>query len=367
MPQESPAARPLQVRLGDRSYEIHIGPGLLALAGELIAEAAGGRGFVITHPALYHMYGEALQEGLQPLPFEPIFVPVGERQKSLRRATMLWDDLLARGADRKTVVAAFGGGVIGDLSGFVAATYMRGLPYVQMPTSLLAQVDAAVGGKVAINHPRAKNLIGCFYQPRLVIADVSVLTTLPARDYRAGLAEVIKTAIISDHEFFKWLEANVASISRRDIGCLSHIVRRCCEVKAEVVRLDERESGLREILNLGHTIGHALETLMGYRALRHGEAVAIGLVAASRIAQSLDLLTLEEEARIAGLLTLLHLPTRIPGIAAAAILSSISADKKAIEGKPRFTLPLGIGRAEPGYEVDQAVLERILVDLGAAQ
>ncbi len=367
MPQEGPATRSLQVSLGERSYEIHIGSGLLAQAGALIAEAAGGRGFIITHPTLSRLHGEALQTGLQPLPFETIFVPNGERQKSLRRASMLWDDLLARGADRKSVVVAFGGGVIGDLSGFVAATYMRGLPYVQIPTTLLAQVDAAVGGKVAINHPKAKNLIGCFYQPRLVIADVSVLATLPARDYRAGLAEVVKTAMLSDRDFFQWLEANVASIERREVNSLSHIVYRCCEVKAEVVRQDERESGLREILNLGHTIGHALETLMGYRALRHGEAIAIGLVAASRISQSLDLLTLEEEARIAGLLTRFRLPTRIPAIAAPAIFAAISADKKAIEGKPRFTLPLGIGRAEVGYEVDQATLEKILFDLGATQ
>lgn len=366
MPDGGPGVRPLQVELGDRSYEIHVGAGLLATAGELIAGAAGGRGFVITHPGLHRLHGEALQQGLQPLPFEPILVPAGERQKSLRRTAMLWDDLLARGADRKSVVAAFGGGVIGDLAGFVAATYMRGLPYVQIPTSLLAQVDAAVGGKVAINHPKAKNLIGCFYQPRLVIADVSVLATLPARDYRTGLAEVVKTAVISDHEFFAWLEANVGPIARREAACLSHIVRRCCEVKAEVVGLDERESGLREILNLGHTVGHALETLTGYRALRHGEAVAIGLVAAARMAQSLGLLTLEEEARIARLLTLLGLPTKIPGIAAAAIVEAISSDKKAIGGTPRFTLPLGIGRAEPGYEVDPAMLSRLLVEVGAA-
>jgi len=355
------------VALGERSYQIHVGLGLLAESGRLIASPPRGRAFVITDAIVDRLHGDALRRGLGGLEPQTIAVPVGERQKSLRRAAALWDELLQRGADRRSIIVAFGGGVIGDLAGFVAATYMRGLPYVQVPTTLLAQVDSSVGGKVAINHPRAKNLIGAFHQPLAVIADVSVLATLRPRDYREGLAEVVKTAMIADTELFRWLEEQQRELMARDPDALAHVVRRCCEIKAQVVAEDERESGKRATLNLGHTVGHALEALSGYGRLRHGEAVAIGMVAAARIARRLGRATEATEERLVRLLGALGLPTRIPGAPAAAILAAARADKKAIGGIPRFVLPRGIGRVEWDQEVAMEVVATALRETGASE
>ena len=358
---------PLRVELGERSYDIHVGFGVLQRAGELIVGATGeNRGFIVTHPIVDRLHGGSLRRSLGTFLCETILVPPGERQKSLRRAAALWDEMLARGADRRSVVLAFGGGVIGDLAGFAAATYMRGVPYVQIPTTLLAQVDASIGGKVAINHTKAKNLIGAFYQPRLVLADVAVLKTLRARDYRAGLAEVVKHAVIADAGLFEWLEENERATTRREPGALSHLVRRCCEIKADVVGRDERESGLRAILNFGHTIGHALEALTAYRSLRHGEAVSVGMVAAARAAQLLGMFSREEGGRIERLLAKLRLPTRIPATPVSDILAAIRSDKKAVAGAPRFVLPRGIGRVEVVSGVNEAALVRALTDLGAS-
>lgn len=357
----------LLVDLGERSYEIHMGAGLLARAGDLISAGGGSRGFVVTHPIIARLHGERLARGLGGLRVETLLVPAGERQKSLRRASALWDELLGRGADRRSVIIAFGGGVVGDLAGFVAATFMRGVPYVQIPTTLLAQVDSSVGGKVGVNHPKAKNLIGAFYQPRLVVADVTVLSTLRARDYREGLAEAVKTAAIADADLFGWLEQNAAALLRRDAREVSHLVRRCCEIKAGVVRADERESGPRAILNFGHTVGHALESLTDYRSLRHGEAVAIGMVAAARIARLLGFLQGECERRLARLLSSLRLPTDIPGISAGAIVDAVRSDKKAVAGISRFVLPRAIGEMELGVEVPEATLKKGLREVGAGE
>ena len=356
----------LRVELGARSYQIHIGPGLLPEAGRLIAQAVDlDRAFVITNPVVERRHGAALREGLGGLSCETLMVPAGERQKCLRRASRLYDELLARGADRRSGVIAFGGGVIGDLAGFVAATYMRGLAYLQLPTTLLAQVDSSVGGKVAVDHPKAKNLIGAFHQPRLVLADPGVLRTLPAREYRAGLAEVVKHGAIADAELFAWLEGNCRALGRRDPGAISHVVRRSCEIKAEVVRRDERESGLRAMLNFGHTVGHALETLTGYRTLRHGEAVAVGMVAASRLASSLGLFPAEQAERVEWLLATFSLPVRVPSVPADDILHAMQSDKKAVGGAPRFVLPRAIGSVEIGAEVRAEEVAGVLVDLGA--
>lgn len=360
-------SRAVRVELGDRSYWIHIGPGALARAGAAIRAAVGsGRAFVVTHPGVARLHGARLREGLVGLDAEWLLVPPGERQKSLRRAGALCGELLARGADRRSAVIAFGGGVIGDLAGFGAATYMRGIAYLQAPTTLLAQVDSSVGGKVAVNHPRAKNLIGAFHQPRLVVADTETLRTLPAREYRSGLAEVVKHGLIADAALFSWLEENVGPLSARDPGALAHVVQRSCEIKADVVRRDEREAGPRAMLNLGHTVGHALETVGGYRALRHGEAVAVGLAAACRIAERLGRLAAEERARVERLLEVLRLPTRIPGWAADQVVAALAADKKAVGGRPRFVVPSGIGRVEIGQEVDAAIVRAVLVELGAS-
>jgi len=356
----------LRVELGERSYDIHAGSAVLARAGALIRAATGSDGgFVITHPVVDRLHGEVLGKGLGSFAHETILVPAGERQKSVRRAAVLWDELLARGADRRSVVIAFGGGVIGDLAGFVAATYMRGIPYVQVPTTLLAQVDSSVGGKVAINHPKGKNLIGAFYQPRLVLADAGVVKTLRARDYRAGIAEVVKHAVIADAGMFDWLERNARSAARREPEAVSYMVRRSCEIKGEVVRRDEREAGPRAVLNFGHTVGHALEILGGYRAFRHGEAVAVGMVAAARVAERTGVLSAEEEERIERLLKAFRLPTRIAGMPAAGITKAMRSDKKALAGTPRFVLPRAIGEVEIGVEVEPAVLGEVLADLGA--
>jgi 3-dehydroquinate synthase len=354
------------VALGERCYRIHVGRGLLAESGRLIASPRGGRAFVITHAIVDRLHGGALREGLGRLEAQTISVPVGERQKSIRRAAVLWDELLARGADRRSTIIAFGGGVIGDLAGFVAATYMRGLPYVQVPTTLLAQVDSSVGGKVAINHPRAKNLIGAFHQPLAVIADVAVLATLRPRDYREGLAEVVKTALIADADLFRWLEEQGRLVMARDPDALAHLVRRCCEIKAHVVAADERESGPRAMLNLGHTVAHALEALGGYRRLRHGQAVSIGMVVAARIARRLGRAPAATAERLVRLLGAFGLPARIPGAPAAAILAAARADKKAIAGIPRFVLPRGIGRVEWDREVPVEVVKMALKETGAS-
>ena len=364
-PSPAPAGRLFRVDLADRSYDIHFGPGLLARALPLVADVVRpSRAFVITHPALQRLHGAALL-GPAAFPLDVLLVPPGERQKSLRRASRLYDQLLAGNADRRSVVIAFGGGVIGDLAGFVAATFMRGLPYVQVPTTLLAQVDSSVGGKVAVDHPGAKNLIGAFHQPRLVVADSGVLRTLPARDYRAGLAEVVKHAVIADSDLFLWLQRTVAPLSRRDPAAVAHVVRRSCEIKAHVVRRDERETGLRAVLNLGHTVGHALEAVTGYRALRHGEAVSIGLVAASRLARDRGLLPPGPAEELERLLAAFRLPTRVPQCPLPALLAAMRADKKAAAGVPRFVLPRAIGRVDIGVEVPEHAVANVLLALGA--
>jgi 3-dehydroquinate synthase len=358
---------PVRVALGDRSYEIHIGAGTLADARRLISPgAAPGALFVITHPAVQRLHGEALRAGLAPLAPETILVPAGERHKTLRRAALLYDELLARGADRRSIIIAFGGGVVGDLAGFVAATYMRGIAYVPVPTTLLAQVDASVGGKVAVDHPQAKNLIGCFYQPRLVIADADTLRTLSRRDYVAGLAEVVKHGLIADASLFAWMEENASAITRRLPDPIVHMVRRSCEIKAGVIAQDERESGLRATLNLGHTVGHALETLTRYRDLRHGEAVAIGMVAAARLAAAVGVFPAADAERIERLLSRLGLPTRLPDVNAGDMVRTMSADKKSAAGRPRFVLPRAIGQVEFGREVPLETLRHVLGQLGAA-
>ncbi len=223
-------------------------------------------------------------------------------------------------------------------------------------------MDSSVGGKVAVNHPRAKNLIGAFHQPRLVLADVSLLRTLPAREYRQGLAEAVKTALIADAELFQWLEANVAPVARRDESALAHIVRRCCEIKADIVSADERESGRRAVLNFGHTVGHALEALTGYGRLRHGEAVSIGMSAAARVAERLGMLSAAEGQRLANLLSSFRLPTRIPGTPVSAVLDVMQSDKKALARSPRFVLLRGIGRVEAGCEVPESLLREVLTE-----
>ena len=349
----------LTVDLGERSYPIHIGPGLLRRVGEWLAAAVPGRrSLVVTHPNIDELYGATVRDGLAAAGFAVAthHVPQGESSKCLDEFMGIQDALFAFGADRGTAVVALGGGVIGDLAGFAASAYMRGVPYVQVPTTLLSQVDSSVGGKTAINHPGAKNIIGAFYQPVMVVADTETLRTLERRELRAGLAEVVKYGVIWDADLFARLEADLAALLALDPQVLAPVIHRCCAIKAEVVAQDEREGGLRAILNFGHTFGHAVEALSGYGTVLHGEAVAMGMVAAARLAERLALCPAGLAERIRALLARAGLLTEYPRLPRTEFLATIGHDKKALGGKPRYVLPREMGRVEVRADVDEAVV-----------
>lgn len=341
--------RDIGVELGDRGYQIHIGENLLNRAGELISRACGGKSAaVITNRRIGALYGDCLLRSLEEsgIPAFAVTVPTGERYKTLGTIGGIYEKLLDRKIDRGGVVIGLGGGVIGDMAGFAAATYRRGVDFVQVPTSLLAQVDASVGGKTGVNLSRGKNLVGAFHQPRTVIIDTSSLHTLPARELRSGLAEVIKHAIIRDGEYFQFLEANLKPIRRLEPEVLERTIALSCEIKADVVGQDERESGLRRILNFGHTTAHAVESLTAYRDFRHGEAVAIGMVTAAVLSWKMGLTDLETVNRIARLLTEAGLPTRVPqGLSGERILATMGLDKKVVHGRLNAVLIRSIGSA----------------------
>ncbi len=360
----------LKVNLGQRSYPIFIVSSQLPHLGRyLIPLSLASRVFVITDEVVGRLYGEQVTRALRDAGFEVLYqeLPDGEEYKSLESAGQLYTRALEGGVERRSAMIALGGGVIGDLAGFVAATYMRGVPLVQVPTTLLAQVDSSVGGKVAVNHPLGKNMIGCFYQPRLVFADVATLKTLPLREIRAGLAEVIKYGVIRDKDFFEFLEENLEKILRLDQDVLIEVVKRSCAIKAGIVEKDETEQELRAILNFGHTIGHALEVLTKYRVYRHGEAVAAGMVAAAAIAEEKGLCGPDLTMRLAGILEHAGLPVRIP-FKAEEIIEVLPRDKKAQGGWPRFVLPVALGRvvidADVGRDVIRSALERCRAERG---
>ncbi|RMF86173.1 MAG: 3-dehydroquinate synthase [Nitrospinota bacterium] len=355
--------RTLRVHLGERSYDIHIDTGLLQRVGRLLAPYELGRNMVVcTDPQLRRLHGEKLLTGLQDSPFQVSFyeVPAGEEQKSLANAARLYDFLIEKQLDRRSPLLAFGGGVIGDLTGFVAATYLRGIPYIQVPTTLLAQVDSSVGGKTAVNHPRGKNLIGAFYQPRVVIIDILTLQTLPRREFLSGLAEVIKYGMIADAELFQLLEREREQILRLDPALLMRIVETCCQIKARVVEADEKEGGLRAILNFGHTIGHALEAASHYGAYTHGEAVAIGMVKATWLAVRLGQCEQEVLERLENLLQAYGLPTQAPSISPPAVQQALFLDKKVIDGRLRFVLPERIGQVRIRGDVPMSLVEEVI-------
>lgn len=348
----------VRVNLAERSYDIQIGTGNLAEVGRFLAERAK-----VTHVALItddHVqkpYAMQAAEclGEQDIETDVIVVEPGEESKSLEVAEALWQGLLDVGADRKTVVAAVGGGVVGDLAGFIAATYARGLRFLQVPTSLLAQVDSSVGGKVGINLPTAKNMVGAFLQPLGVLIDTATLATLPDNEYRAGLAEVVKYGVILDAEFFDYLEANTAALNDRNEGVLARVIARCCRLKADVVEKDEREeTGLRAVLNFGHTYGHAFESLSGYGNLLHGEGVAIGMVCAARLAERLGRVDVQFTVRIRSLLESLGAPVDVPPLDHQAILDAMMHDKKVQHGTLHFVLPSRMGHVELVGNVDPA-------------
>ena len=352
--------RVIRVDLGADSYDIVIGPSSLDRLGSLMASFdLTARALVVTHPGIGKLYGERTSDSLRSAGFEPdlMEVPDGEGQKSLEWAEKLYDAMLSHRMDRRSPVIALGGGVIGDLTGFAAATFLRGIPFIQVPTSLLAQVDASVGGKVAVDHRRGKNLIGAFYQPRLVLASLDTLDSLPEGELRAGMAEVIKYGVIADPDLFAYIEGRLDEILNRDPAVLAHLVARSCEIKAEVVAGDEREQGRRAILNFGHTMGHAIETRTG---MLHGEAVAIGMVYAARVAERMNMVDGDSVRRLIDLLQRTGLPQRCDELDASATIETMRFDKKAVGGRLHFILPTGIGEVVIRDDVPDDYIRTVL-------
>lgn len=334
----------LQLDLGERAYSIHIGSGLIR--SELISRHTGGAPIaIVTDETVAPLYLPALRNAVAAHAIE-IILPAGEANKNLEVLNRIFDAMLRAHCDRHTTVIALGGGVVGDMAGFAAAVYQRGVPFVQIPTTLLSQVDSSVGGKTGVNHPLGKNMIGAFYQPRSVIIDTDTLQTLPEREFSAGLAEVIKYGLISDPEFFDWLEVNMDRLRARDQEALAFAIERSCRNKADVVAADERETGVRALLNFGHTFGHAIETGMGYGEWLHGEAVSAGMVLASDLSRRLGWLTAPDVERIRTLLHRAGLPVGAPpAMTPARFLELMSVDKKVVAGKLRLVLLSRIGEA----------------------
>ncbi|MFC1931144.1 3-dehydroquinate synthase [Chloroflexota bacterium] len=355
--------RKVKVALGINSYEIYVGSGLLAQAGSWLKENGfSGKLVIITDPTVNKLHGEALRQGLAEEDFRvsTLLVPEGEEQKSLETAGRLYHELTSCYAERTTPILALGGGVIGDLAGFVAATYMRGVPLVQIPTTLLSQVDSSIGGKVAVDHGRLKNRIGAFYQPGLVITDIAAMKTLPAEELANGLAEVIKSAAIRDERFFAFLEGNLDRIKSLEEGALEEVVFQTAKIKAGVVAEDEKDLGLRNILNYGHTIGHAIESVSDFK-MGHGSAVAIGMVAAAGISHQMGILDKGELARLKKVVEQAGLPTEIPNLKAAEIMEKMKHDKKVLKDKIRFVLLKSIGNVFITDEVSPSLVEKVLV------
>jgi 3-dehydroquinate synthase len=341
----------LKVSLGERSYPIRIGAGTLPDLGPACrALKLGAKAAVVTNPTVGERYLEPVARSLRGAGFATsvMEVPDGERFKTPRWVGRIHDHLVTERFDRSCFVVALGGGVVGDMAGFAAATFLRGIPFVQVPTTVVAQVDSSVGGKTGVNHPSGKNLIGAFHQPRLVHMDMDTLTTLPKRELLAGIAEVVKYGVIADPKFFAYLEGHVADVLALERPVLARVVRRCCEIKADVVAADERETtGHRAILNYGHTVGHALEAVTRYRRYKHGEAVAIGMVAAARMAVARGSLKAPAAEAQEALLAAFGLPTRLPrGIDRGALVEAMGLDKKAREGRIRVVLADRIGRVK---------------------
>jgi len=337
----------LTVALDERSYAIHVGDRLLEQAGELLSPFASRRAVVVTNPVVAKHHLEPLQAALTSaaIATDVVVVPDGEAHKDWRTLYAIHTRLLELKAERSTALIALGGGVIGDLAGFAAATYQRGVPLIQIPTTLLAQVDSAVGGKTAVNHPLGKNMIGAFYQPRVVLSDTATLRTLADREYRAGIAEVVKYGAIRDLALFEWLEANIDALVERDPDAIRHAVVESCRIKAEIVSADERETGERALLNFGHTFGHAIETATGYGQWLHGEAVAAGMVRAAKLSVLAAGLSSTDAQRLVSLVRRARLPVDPPRLKVSDWIESMSRDKKVERGAMRFIVLEHLGRA----------------------
>ncbi len=355
----------LTVELGERSYPILIGRNLLAQAGLLARHVRGRRALVVTDSNVAPRYLQPVLGALGELRVDPLILPAGEHHKTLATVQTIFDALLAGAHDRATTLIALGGGVVGDMTGFAAACYQRGVDFIQLPTTLLAQVDSSVGGKTGVNHPRGKNMIGAFHQPRAVLIDIATLATLPAREFRAGMAEVIKYGLIADADFFTWLEANAQALLARDDTALMTAIARSCRCKAAIVGEDEREGGVRALLNFGHTFGHAIETAQNYTDWLHGEAVAAGMVIASELSRRLGWITARDSARIRALLTAFGLPVAPPpGLSAPQFMALMAVDKKVADGVIRLVLLRGIGGATLSADYDPQQLAATLAGVG---
>ena len=352
----------LQVSLDSRSYPIHIGAGLINQAHLILQHLKRKNVAIVTNTTVAPLYLKKLAQPLRDAGVNvlEIILPDGEAYKNTETLNLIYDALLKNRCERSTTLIALGGGVIGDLTGYAAATYLRGVPFIQVPTTLLSQVDSSVGGKTGINHPLGKNMIGAFYQPKLVLADIDTLQTLPKRELSAGAAEVIKYGLIRDADFFNWLEINISKLMALEEAVISYAIYRSCKNKAEVVAADEHETGERALLNLGHTFGHAIENAMGYGVWLHGEAVAAGTMLAADLSQRMGWLKADELARIHALLTASSLPLKAPNLGVDKYLDLMANDKKVENGKIRLVLQQGIGKAVITSDYDVAKLKETL-------
>jgi len=344
------------VELGERSYPIVVGRGLLAGQFDLAAHVSGADCLIVSNETVAPLYLQKLTANLSGKTVKTLILPDGEAHKTIDSSTRVIDALVDAGANRDTTLIALGGGVIGDITGFAAATYMRGVPVIQVATTLLAQVDSSVGGKTGVNHPGGKNLIGAFHQPKLVLIDTETLSTLPARELAAGLAEAVKHGAIADADYFHWMEQNAAALLARDMDALAHLIMRSCQIKAAVVAEDEREHGARALLNFGHTFAHAIENSLGYGEWLHGEAVAAGMLMAAELGGLDDAQT----GRLVSLLEAFNLPVRPPPVGAARLRAAMSLDKKVAAKRLRFILLHAIGDAYISEDVADELLSRVL-------
>lgn len=351
----------LIVDLGERSYPISIGEGLMTQKALFKSVIKGKKVMIVSNEIVAPLYLAACKEALSDFQIDQVILPDGEKFKNLATFETILTALLANKHARDTTIIALGGGVIGDMAGFAAACYQRGVPFVQVPTTLLSQVDSSVGGKTAVNHPLGKNMIGAFYQPQSVIIDIDCLKTLPAREFSAGMAEVIKYGIIYDPAFFTWLEENIKEIKLLQPVAITYMIKRCCEIKAEIVSMDEKEGGIRALLNLGHTFGHAIEAEQGYGNWLHGEAVAVGTVLAAKTAVHLGLIGAAQAEQIISLIKQFDLPITAPeNMLYQQFAEHMQLDKKVLDGKLRLILPTSIGSSGIFDNVSEAVLRQVI-------